>query len=258
MPTIQLGKQELYYAARGNDAHQYRAPLLFIHGAGDSHLLWNGQLAAFANETRALAIDLPGHGRSTGAGRATILEYAKAVREFLDAFKLEGVIAIGNSMGGAIAQMLALEYSERVAGLGLVGTGAKLRVAPAYLQNIASDLENFAPELVKNYYAANAPAALIDQSAAALQATGAQVAYADFAACDVFDVRGRLGEIHAPALIVCGAEDKLTPPSHSEFLAQQIAGAELRLIPKAGHMVMLEQPAAFNQCLRNWLQTHLA
>lgn len=254
MPTIQITSQEIYYAARGS----HGAPLVFIHGAGDNHLCWNGQLAAFAEPTRALALDLPGHGRSRGVGRKTILEYAVAVREFLDALRIERAILIGISMGGAIAQTLALEFPARVLGLGLIGTGAKLRVAPQFLTGLQNDFENTARMLAQNYFAAPAPPDLISASAASLLATGAQVAHDDFAACDAFDVRARLGEIRAPTLIVCGAEDKMTPPKYAEFLAQNIAGAELYILENAGHLVMLEQRVEFNRVVGEWVKYNLS
>lgn len=249
MPTIKIRDQDIYYAARGS----HGAPLVFIHGAGDNHLLWNGQLAAFAGAARAYALDLPGHGRSSGAGLDSISAYAFAVREFLDALGLERAVLTGVSMGGAIAQTMELEFPERVMGLGLVGTGAKLRVAPAFLQGLATDFENTARVLVTNYFASGAPDELINASAAALLATGAQTAFNDFTACDAFDVRERLGEIRAPTFIVCGREDKMTPPKYSEFLAQNIAGAELHILENAGHMVMLEQATAFNRILGEWM-----
>lgn len=249
MPSAQIKNQNLYYAARGS----HGAPLVFIHGAGDNHLCWNGQLAAFAETTRVLALDLPGHGRSHGAGQKTILEYAVAVREFLDALRIERAIVVGISMGGAIAQTLALEFPARVLGLGLIGTGAKLRVAPQFLKGLQNDFENTARMLAQNYFASPAPPDLLAKSTASLLATGAQVAHDDFAACDAFDVRARLGEIRAPTLIVCGADDKMTPPKYSEFLAQNIAGAELHILENAGHLVMLEQQVEFNRILGEWV-----
>lgn len=249
MPTIQITNQEIYYAARGS----HGAPLVFIHGAGDSHLSWNGLTAAFAGTARVFAPDLPGHGRSHGAGRTAVLDYAIAVHEFLDALQLERAVLVGVSMGGAIAQTIALEFPERVLGLGLIGTGAKLRVAPAFLQGIADDFGNFAPILAQSLYAPNAPAELIEASVAQLIATGSRVTYDDFAACDAFDVRARLGEIRAPTLVVCGREDKMTPPKSSEYLSQNIAGAELHIIEQAGHMVMLEQAAELNRILGAWV-----
>jgi len=250
MPTISIPNQTIYYAARG----QHGAPLVFIHGAGDNHLLWNDALAAAANASRVYALDLPGHGRSSGSGCATILEYANVVREFLDAVEIECAVFVGISMGGAIAQTLALEFPTRVLGLGLVGTGARLRVAPQFLDGIQNDFENTARALAANFYSSQAADALIETSAATLMAMGAQILYADFAACDAFDARARLGEIRAPTLVVCGAADKMTPPRYSEFLAQHIAGAELQLIDNAGHLALREQPTEFKRILLRWLE----
>jgi pimeloyl-ACP methyl ester carboxylesterase len=68
------------------------------------------------------------------------------------------------------------------------------------------------------------------------------VAHGDFRACDAFDVMARVGEIRAPAIVVCGAEDRLTPPKHAELLRDRIPGARLELVPGAGHMVTVEAP----------------
>ncbi len=253
MPTIALTNQTIYYAARG----QHGAPLVLIHGAGDNHLLWNGTLAALADTARGYALDLPGHGRSRGGRCETIAEYANALREFLDALALERAILVGVSMGGAIAQMTALEFPERVLGLGLIGTGAKLRVAPQFLEGIRNDFENTVRALAANFYAPHAADALPAASAATLTAAGAPTLYADFAACDAFDVRARLGEIHAPTLVVCGSADAMTPPRYAEFLAQHIAGAELHIVANAGHLVMREQPTEFQRILREWTTAHV-
>src|SRR5581483_2233496 len=251
MPFAQIESQKVFYAARGVSG----APLVFIHGAGDSHLLWNRQLAALADVARVMAMDLPGHGRSAGEGRKTIDEYAIAVREFLDALDISQAVIIGTSMGGAIALTCALEFAERVMGLGLVATGAKLRVAPAFLQGLQMDFEATVQILVEHYYAPNAPAALKAKSAQQLLKTGAPVTYGDYAACDAFDVRERLGKIRVPTLVVGGTADRMTPLKYSEFLAAQIPHAQLVVIEGAGHMLMLEQPDALNDVLRRWIAT---
>ena len=74
-------------------------------------------------------LDLPGHGKSEGVGRQDIAEYGKAVIEFMKAVRLSAVVMVGFSMGSAIALSLALQYRKRVLGLGLIGAGAKMRVA---------------------------------------------------------------------------------------------------------------------------------
>lgn len=267
MPTVQIASQIVYYAARGS----HGAPLVFIHGAGGSHLEWNGQLAAFAKIARVFALDLPGHGRSTGAGRTTIIDYAIVVREYLDELNIERAVIVGISMGGAIAQMLQLEFPECVAGLVLVGTGAKLRVAPQFLDGLKNDFENTARILVENFYAPDtSPLApllqregsnkewLKEKSFEQLRATGSVVTYNDFAACDAFDVRERIQNISAPTLVVCGRADKMTSLKYSEFLVQNIASAELHIIENAGHMVMTEQAAEFNRILGEWVDDHFA
>lgn len=253
MPQIKITNGEIFYAARRNELIRSNAPLVFIHGAGANHLIWNGQLAAFAKIANTFALDLPGHGRSYGAGRKSILEYALAVHEFLDALKLERARLVGHSMGGAIAQTFALEFPERAAGLVLVGTGAKLRVAPQLLDGIKSDLKTTARVLVDHYFAENASAHLKEKSFAQLLKTGSDITYNDFAACDAFDVRERVKQITCPTLLLCGRFDKMTPPHYSEYLAQQIPHARLAIIENAGHMVMLEQPTAFNTALRDAL-----
>ena len=68
------------------------------------------------------------------------------------------------------------------------------------------------------------------------------VLHGDFQACDAFDVNERLSEIHLPTVIVCGAQDEMTPMRFSQHLVDNIADAHLEIIPEAGHMVMLEKP----------------
>lgn len=253
MPRIRISEQEIYFAVRENKNSSH-APFIFIHGAGDSHLVWNGQLAASARIADSFALDLPGHGRSTGAGRATILDNALVVREFLDGLEIERAILIGHSMGGAIAQTVALEFSERVAGLVLVGTGAKLRVALQFLDGIQNDFENTARLLVENYFAPDALPSFKEKSLRQLLATGSVVTYNDFAACDAFDVRERVSLIAAPTLVLCGRDDKMTPLKSSEFLAQHLLHARLVIIENAGHMVMLEQPEEFTAAVTRWVE----
>ncbi len=250
MPWLNVQGQAIFYAARGSELS---VPLVFVYGAGASHLIWNAQLAALADTARVLAVDLPGHGRSLGAGRRAIKEYAQVIRELLDALALERAIVVGHSMGGAIAQTLALDVPERVRGLGLVGTGARLRVLPEFLEGLRADFFNTAQRINEYSFAPDADAELKQLSLEQLLKCEPQVAHDDYAACDKFDVMGRLGEIRAPTLVLCGAADRMTPVKYSEYLASHIAGAQLQIISGAGHNLMLEQPLAVNRALREWI-----
>jgi pimeloyl-ACP methyl ester carboxylesterase len=255
MPTLDLGKEKIYYVERGASTNARQGtPVVFIHGAGSSHLIWGAQVRALGDRARALALDLPGHFKSQGSGRDTITAYAEVVRGFLDALAIERTIIAGHSMGGAIAQTLALAYPDRVAALALIATGARLRVSPSFLEEFQNDFDNTVDKIIAYYFARGADPRLIEKSAAVLRACGQPIVLGDFNACNDFDATARLAEIRVPTLVLCGTADQLTPPKSSEFLASQIPNAQLALIEGAGHHVMIEKPDAVNRALSEFVR----
>jgi pimeloyl-ACP methyl ester carboxylesterase len=159
-------------------------------------------------------------------------------------------------MGGAIALSLALDYPERVRGLVLVGAGARLRVDPEILLKSESEATYLsAVALVIDWaFSPAAPKRLVELAGKRMAETRPSVLHADFLACDAFDVVDRAGEIWCPTLVICGADDRLTPPRYAQFLVSQIRRAQLEIVPEAGHMVMLEQPQAVAQSMRAFLE----
>jgi pimeloyl-ACP methyl ester carboxylesterase len=238
MPVI----NNIFYFSNGAE-NATRPPLIFIHGAGGTHLHWPHQVRRMPNQ-RILALDLPGHGKSAGIGSQSISDYASQIVEFLDAARLNAAVFFGHSMGSAIALTLALDFPKRVLGLGLVGSGARLRVNPQILESAASDL--LFPHAIKLIneaeFSANVNPRLKELAAQRMNEIRPSVLHGDFLACNEFDVMSRLGEISKPTLILCGADDILTPVKYSEFLHAQIANSRLVLVPDAGHMAMLEAP----------------
>lgn len=230
---------------------QARPTLVLIHGAGGTHLHWPPPLRHLA-EARVIAPDLPGHGQSGGEAN-TIEDKATAVLELLDALNVARAILAGHSMGGALALTLALTHPERVAGLVLVSTGARLRVAPALLAQVESDFRGAVSLIIQNVFAPSAPPAITRAAHTRMLEINPQVLLNDWRACDSFDVRERLGEIAVPALVLCGAEDTMTPEKHARFLAEQLPRAELQLFPAAGHMLPLEQPDAVTKAMQKFV-----
>jgi len=229
-----------------------RPSLLLVHGAGGRGDGWLPQLSGLAREVNAAALDLPGHGHSPGPGLESIAAYAAWVMDFLAAGPVRPVL-MGHSMGGAIAQTVALTRPELLKGLILVGTGARLRVAPAILDGIKRDFRATVELIVGYAYAPGADPALIKEGTRRLLQNRPEVLWGDFRACDKFDVLGRLGEIRLPTLIVVGEKDMLTPLKYSQFLAERIPGAVLELVPDAGHMVFLEQYQEFNRTVLDFM-----
>ena len=245
----------LYYFAHEAD-NFLRPPVILIHGAGGTHLSWPPQIRRLHNQ-RIFAVDLPGHGKSEGVGHQTIDDYAEHILEFMKAIRLNAAVLVGHSMGSAIALTVALRSSKHVSALGLVGSGSKLRVSPVILQN-TSDPSTFmdAVHMVNDFsYSENANVRLKEQGEQKLSETRPTVLYGDFLACDAFNVTDQLSKISAPTLIVCGINDKMTPPKYSELLRDNIPNTRLEIVANAGHMVMLEQPEMVANLLADFLNT---
>jgi len=245
MPYVEVSGEDIFYFH--NKGPENAPAILLVHGAGGTHLHWPPRLRRLPG-VDVYAVDLPGHGKSGGKAKNTIPAYAEVVRRFAEAAGLGKFFLAGHSMGGAIAQTLALEHPEKLQGLILIGTGARLRVAPAILDGIKNDYESAARLIAKWAYSSPDPHLLELYVRGALQVP-AESTYDDFVACDRFDAMGKISRIHIPTLIVCGEEDRLTPPKYCKYLHSQIPGSELKLIPNAGHMVMVEQEDAVAEAI---------
>jgi len=173
---------------------------------------------------------------------------------FMDAVGVSRGVLVGHSMGGAIAQMTALMAPERVAGLVLVGTGARLRVAPALLDGILQDARGALALITEWAWGPEADPAMVARGRQMMARVNPRVVWGDFAACDRFDIRERVGEITAPTLVITGSEDRMTPPKFGQWLAERIPGARFVLVEGAGHMVMLEKPDQVASAVREWLK----
>jgi pimeloyl-ACP methyl ester carboxylesterase len=240
MPYVTVAGERTFYALYQSDVW-CKCNLVLVHGAGGSHLDWPAPLRRLRG-ANVYDLDLPGHSRSEGTGRSSIAAYRDFFLAFLDALGLERAVVVGHSMGGAIVLDLALHYPDRLAGLILVGSGARLRVAPAILTGILSDFEATI-DLVCDYaFGPSTTEQLKRLGRQRLLQTPPQVIHGDYAACDAFDVMEQLGEVCCPTLVICGTADRLTPPKYSVYLRDHIPGAELVLVDGAGHMAMLEKP----------------
>jgi len=255
MPYAQLPGERIFYAEHRPQETEEELPVVIcIHGAGGSHLSWPPELRRLAG-ARVLVLDLPGHGRSTGAGRQTIDEYVALLLAFIDSLQLSPAIIMGHSMGGAIAQQMTLAHPDRVRGLVLLGSGARLRVAPAILQGILDDFESAIEIICEWAYGPDTPDDLTLSGRQMMAQTSPQVMHGDFLACDTFDIMPRLNEIDAPTLVITGSADRLTPPKYANTLAENIPAAKLVLVENAGHMVMLERPQEVASAVARFLSS---
>ncbi len=244
--------RKLWYAQHGKEARPL--PLVLIHGAGGSHLDWPPALRRIVSDaTCTLAPDLPGHGRSDPPGRDSVGDYARDIAAWLEAMDISQAVFCGQSMGGAIAQTLALDRPDLVRALVLIATGARLPVSSTLIESLAEDPDAAYDRIAANLYqdenARQRARAWLDQVAP-------EVMIGDLRASDAFDARGRLGAIRAPALVIHGTADQTTPLKFGEYLAEHIPHAQMTTIEGAGHMVSLQRPAAVAEAVARFLERY--
>lgn len=245
----------MYYFDHGGSDWS-RPAVILLHGAGGNHLSWPPEIRRMQGQ-RLYALDLPGHGKSEGIGRQSIGDYARCVLDFMDALKIRKAVFVGHSMGGAIALWLGIHTPSRTLGLGLIGTAPRLRVAPELLINSSSPATF--PMAVKTAtewaFGPDADPRTKELAAQRLSEVRFSVLNGDFLACDAYDESNILGRAKAPTMIVCGAEDKMTPLHYSRAMHGRIKNSLLQVVEGAGHNVMLEQPLVVANLLHLFLNS---
>ncbi len=233
--------------------------LVFIHGSGGNHSIWSHQYGRLHKKYNIAAVNLPGHGPSEGDGERHIQNYGDWMKKILPALRLTKPVLVGHSLGAAIALDVALRYPSEIAGIVCIGGGMKMPVNPFMLEFLKTNPPEIPTEIVdmmcKFSLAKENREKFSEPLRKSIALSRVDVLYGDLLACNELDLSRDAAGIGIPAHIVCGAEDKMTPPDLSQALARQIGGAKLIIIEGAGHTVMLEKPSAFNQCLDQFAES---
>jgi pimeloyl-ACP methyl ester carboxylesterase len=232
-------------------------PIVFVHGAGGSHLMWIGQLAYFKKDFNPVAVSLPGHNLSPGPAFTAVRDSAEFVIGVADRLNFKKFLLVGLSMGGAISQQIALSHPDRLMGLSLISTGSRLKVTPDLFKLIRENWPGYMAAFPQFAFGKNAPKAVVEQSVKELSKISPLSAEADFRACDAFDLSNEIKNIKTPTLIISAAQDLLTPTKYSDYLQSQIPGSKLVRIQDAGHVVNLEKAGEVNIALREFFSAIL-
>jgi pimeloyl-ACP methyl ester carboxylesterase len=251
MPYTTVAGERLFYAlVEGDPTHKRN--LILVHGAGGDHTHWSAELRRLPG-ANVYALDLPGHGRSTGRGRTSVGDYADTVDLFVQTLGMEQASVVGHSMGGAIAQTLALRRPHWLVSVVLVGTGARLRVNPMILEGLQTNFEATIDTICQWAYGPTTSEQMLRRGRQQLLSVDPVAIHGDYAACDAFDIMDQVGNIALPTLILTGTADKMTPPKYGQYLHDRIPGAQLVEIKDGGHMMAVEKPAEVSQAVAHFL-----
>lgn len=257
-------QQPAYVYTGGKDFDAAKPSVIFIHGTANDHSVWTMQARYFAHHGwNALAVDLPGHGKSFGDAKTSIASAADWLVNLQDNGNIKTAALIGHSMGSLIALDAASRYPSRVSQLALIGASVPMPVtdilmdAAIHRPSEAFDMLNIwghAPQLKwgKNPTPGTstmmAGARLLAQSHPGALAT-------DLTACRAFQMDdAAIAAIAVPTLIVAGTDDLLTPVKAGKALTDRLAKATMITLPDVGHSMMQEAPAGIVDALKGFLK----
>ena len=236
----------------GKNFSHDKKTLFFVHGSGGDHRIWKEQYTQLTGEFNIAVIDLPGHGLSGGQGEQDVSQYVEWVRKFMDTLAIEKPVLIGHSLGAAMSLVFAIKYGEMLSAIVPVGGGAKMPVNAMILEGLKTDPASVIALAAKFSVTKENRERLSRIVIEGLSRANPDTLHGDLLACDRLDIENEITTIRKPTLVMCGADDKMTPPALSQFLRDNIPGAQLSLIENAGHMAMLENAEAFNGALKSF------
>jgi pimeloyl-ACP methyl ester carboxylesterase len=244
--------ERVYAYTASHAVNKSKPTVVFIHGAGSDHSAWALQSRYFAYHGRnALAVDLPGHGRSTGNPRTTVAKMADWLIALLDAAGVASAALVGHSMGSLITLNTAARYPDRVAKAVLVGTVVPMAVSEGLLdasqhrEHEAFDLVNLWSHAPASHVGGNTfPGGwMMGAQLRLLERTAPGTLHLDFAACNGYATGlTDAAQVKCPTLLLLGARDQMTPPRRATDLAAKITGSRTVVLPASGHSMMSEEP----------------
>jgi pimeloyl-ACP methyl ester carboxylesterase len=238
--------------------------VLFLHGLGGDCRSWQAQLLALADQFHGAAWTMPGYGPSTSPDRFDFETLADVAAGLIDRLGWNAPTIVGHSMGGYVAQELALRHPERVGSLVLAGTTAAFgkpgsdfnqqflasRLAPLDEGRTPSDL---APAVARGLVGPDATPEVVAAAVASMSGISAAAYRRALQALVTWNATDRLAGIGHRTLCIAGELDSTAPPKAMERLSAAISGARLIVLPDAGHLMYAEAPTAFNRAVREFL-----
>jgi 3-oxoadipate enol-lactonase len=261
MPYLKIGKNDIYYHFEIGDPDKV---MLLLHSLGTNHSLWKYQIDYFSKKGyTVIAPDARGHGKSSCYYNVSVDQWVSDLVSILDHLKIEKAFVCGVSMGGVEAMALAIKHPERIQGLVLADTFAKIvpEAVPEKIRLTAGvarlqGMEEYADTYLDNTLS-DSPSALEIRNSLRQAIAGMDVEdYVSSAVtCFSADLEEQLPIISVPTLVIIGEDDFKTPIDLSDAIASKIPNAKLQIIPKGRHLSNVDEPVFFNKLVYEYSLT---
>ena len=256
MPYVVVRGVRLHYEIEGDGE-----TVVLLHAVGLDLTCWEAQVPALAPGFRVLRVDMRGHGNSDVPPPPYTLEgFAEDVHGLLEALRLAPGHVIGLSLGGMVAQLLALDHPKAVRSLVLADTNSTLsaEARPAMVERGEAAKRGGMVAVVDGTLArwftpGFLTAEVVARCRERLLRDDVRAWAASWRAISELDTEPRLKEIRVPTLVITGEADTAAPVARAQAMAALIPGARLKVLPGAPHMAPLECPEPFNAAVLEFL-----
>ena len=255
--------ESVYCYTNSRDIAPERPTVVFIHGSGMDHTVWTLASRHFARHgNNVVNVDLPGHGRSTGPALTSVDGMADWLVDVMDSLDVKEAALVGHSLGSLVALDCASRFQNRVRALGMVGTTAPMPVSDAILDASKAN-EHGAFDMLtqwgfskRHQFGGNRNSGIwmIGNTLRLYERSGPGVLFHDMRACNEYaSGTDQASKVTCPALLILGAEDRLTPVRSTLALQEAIPSPVVEVLPGAGHTIMVEAPNAMLDALHKVL-----
>lgn len=246
MPFVQTKTGRTRYLLADDDkgATPDRVAAVLVHGSGGIAEVWAPVMSMFRN-VRPVAVDMPGHGESEGALSASVADAAAFIEDFRQSLKLDRIVVIGHSLGGAFAQHYAHAYPNACHAIVISNSGISFVGNLERIQKVERDWEGCIDYYALGQVSRKASPQVLAASYEMIRRRNPKILHHDISQCRGWTSREWIGTVETPALIVSAYEDEMTPLDRALELYKLMPNAQMSIISPCGHSPVLEHPMRF-------------
>ena len=231
-------------------------PIILVHGlAGDSRFFHN-QLKFFGKSYKTIAIDLPGHGRSSYTAEQTVDIYNKSIESVVKKEGIDSYILAGHSMGGVICIDNYLKHKDKVKALILISTSSILPVSKSLIDASINDFETFFNKMLPRIFHKKAGIFIL-AAQKNINEKDKTIITGDLKLCSIINFEEQIRDIEVPVLLIANKNDRMIPAYLTEVMQWKIRNSKIIIFDNEGHVPFFENSEEFNSAMNTFIESVL-